>query len=186
MNVKKSSLEPLIEINTQIKSDFSTAFSGLTSQQLNWKPSPTAWSIAQCVEHLIKTDSLNFPGLEASMEDNYQPKFLEKIPGLTNVCAKLFFWGLTTSRKIKAPAMFVPSSSDVPASVIRDFLVHQNQMQLMMQRSISLKAENRTFTDPYSPVIVFKLLDTFRISTLHAQRHFQQALNVKHNPNFPS
>ena len=73
MLVKNASIETLIELNDQIKADFSRAFSGLTSQQLNWKASPDSWSIAQCAEHLIKINDLYLDRLEDVLASNTAP-----------------------------------------------------------------------------------------------------------------
>jgi DinB superfamily len=186
MSVKNASLESLVMRNEEQENDFTTAFTSLTLQQLNWKPSPESWSIAQCAEHLIKTNELYMDRLEQVLDGNYQATFFEKVPVLKNLTAAMLFWGMTTTKKLKAPTMFAPSSSEVSPSIINDFIAQHRKMKLLLQRSIPLKAENFTFTSPASPIMVFRLLDIFRISTLHSQRHLQQALRVKNNPYFPS
>ena len=186
MLVKTASLETLLELNEQLKADFSTSFSDLTSQQINWKPHPNAWSIAQCAEHLIKTNDLYMERLEEVLDGKYQPRLLENVPGMTKLASSLLYWGMTTTKKLKTPTAFVPSASAVSPSVLDDFFKQHSKMKLMMQRTIPLQAENKTFTSPASPLFVFKLLDIFRISTLHTQRHYQQALKVKNNPRFSS
>ncbi len=185
MNPKKLSLEQLMEINQELQEAFDASFIGLRADQLNWKFSPEAWSIAQCAEHLIKTNNLYIQRIEDALDDTYQPAFLEKIPVLKNLTSAMLLWGITTTKKLKAPTIFIPSASDLSASVISDFLNQHSKMKLLMQRAIHLKAETKTITSPASPIMVFRLLDIFRISTLHSQRHIQQALRVKNNPNFP-
>ncbi len=186
MSIKTAPIETLIEANDLLYSEFLAAFSALTSQQLNWKPNPDAWSIAQCAEHLLKTNNLYLDRLEEVLAGTYQAKFLEKVPGMTRLGASLLFWGMTTTKKLKAPKEFVPSSSEVSPAIIDDFLQQHKRMKSSMQRCNLLKAENKTFTSPAAAVFVFNLLDMFRISTLHSQRHFQQAQRVKNNPKFPS
>lgn len=186
MSAKNASLETLLELNEQLKSDFSTSFSDLTSQQINWKLNPNAWSIAQCAEHLIKTNDLYLDRLEEVLAGKYQSKFLEKVPGMNKLASSLLFWGMTTTRKLKAPKEFTPSASDVSPAIIDDFLHQHRRIKTLMQRCATLKAEDKTFTSPALALFVFRLLDMFRISTLHSQRHFQQALRVKNDPNFPA
>ena len=186
MNPKKLSLEQLLEINEASQETFNTSFSGLSADQINWKPSTDSWSIAQCAEHLIKTNDLYIGRVEEALDSTYQPKFLEKVPVLKSLTAGLLLWGITTTKKLKAPVIFLPSSSEVNPSVISDFIRQHSKMKLLMQRAIPLKAEAKTITSPASPVMVFRLIDIFRISAIHSQRHIQQALRVKNNPNFPS
>ena len=186
MNPKKLSLEQLLEINEKLQETFNASFIGLSADQINWKPSTDSWSIAQCAEHLIKTNDLYIGRIEEALDDHYQPKFLEKVPVLKSLTSGLVLWGITTTKKLKAPAIFLPSSSEVLPSVISDFIRQHSKMKLLMQRAIPFKAEAKTITSPASPVMVFRLIDIFRISAIHSERHIQQALRVKNNPNFPS
>ncbi|MCB0751667.1 MAG: DinB family protein, partial [Ignavibacteriae bacterium] len=40
-------------------------FSGLSSEQLNWKPNSETWSIAQNLEHLIVVNETYYPVLSS-------------------------------------------------------------------------------------------------------------------------
>ena len=40
--------------------DAEKLFGSLSAEQLNWKPAPDRWSVAQCLEHLINTNLLHF------------------------------------------------------------------------------------------------------------------------------
>lgn len=186
MNPKEYSLGKLLELNEDLLAEFTPAFSQLNILQLNWKPSPDSWSIGQCLEHLIKTDALYIGRLEEALDGNYQPKFLEKVPVLKSLTSGMVLWGITTPKKLKAPAIFQPSSSEVNSSVLSDFIRQHSKMKLLMQRAIPLKAEDKTITSPAAAIMVFRLIDVFRISAMHSQRHIQQAQRVKNHPNFPS
>ena len=37
--------------------DFTKSFGSLTPEQMNWKPNPQVWSIAQNIDHLIKLEA---------------------------------------------------------------------------------------------------------------------------------
>ena len=39
-----------------VADDAKSTFGGLSSDQLNWKPGKKSWSVAQCLDHLIKTN----------------------------------------------------------------------------------------------------------------------------------
>lgn len=186
MKPKEIQLEKLLQLNEELHDEFTSSFNKLNGSQLNWKPASDSWSIGQCAEHLIKTNDLYIARLEAALDGTYQPKFLEKIPALKSLTSAMLLWGITTTKKLKAPAIFIPSTSEVNPLVISDFIHQHSKMNLLMQRAISLKAEAKTITSPASQIMVFRLIDIFRISTLHSQRHIQQALRVKNNSNFPS
>ena len=63
---------------------FLDAFSGLTAEQLNWKPDPNTWSIGQNIHHLIVINSTYYPTFEALKSGQHKTPFLGKIGFITN------------------------------------------------------------------------------------------------------
>jgi len=52
--------ERVNNVTTQLSAaadDATASFGGLTADQLNWKPSEKGWSVGQCLEHIIKTNT---------------------------------------------------------------------------------------------------------------------------------
>ncbi len=41
---------------------------GISDAALNWRPRPGAWSVGECVDHLVKTGEQFFPKVEEAME----------------------------------------------------------------------------------------------------------------------
>ena len=54
-------------------------FQSLSSTQLNWKPSENEWSIGQCLDHLIVSNTTYFPTFEKVLHGKYRLGFLQKI-----------------------------------------------------------------------------------------------------------
>src|SRR5690242_19393837 len=48
-------LQTIASESERIKSDARQLVAGLSDEQLNWKPAPDSWSIAQCLDHLAVT-----------------------------------------------------------------------------------------------------------------------------------
>ena len=48
-------------------------FGHLTAEQLNWKPAPDAWSVAQCFDHLITINAGYFPIMQSLARGTYKP-----------------------------------------------------------------------------------------------------------------
>jgi hypothetical protein len=46
-------LKDLLHEADQIAKDLKSRFGSLSSNQLNWKPDESQWSIGQCIDHLI-------------------------------------------------------------------------------------------------------------------------------------
>ncbi|MDP2497291.1 MAG: DinB family protein, partial [Candidatus Palauibacterales bacterium] len=43
--------------------------SGLTPEQLSWRPEPDAWSIAECLDHLVRTGEAYLEVLDEAIEE---------------------------------------------------------------------------------------------------------------------
>ena len=54
-------------------------FSMLTYDELNWKPAPERWSIAQHLDHLILVNSSYFPVIERINDGSYVRPFIGSI-----------------------------------------------------------------------------------------------------------
>src|SRR5881409_2691071 len=94
-------------------------FGKLSVQQLNWKPGIDRWSVAQCFDHLITTNDAYFPVLELVMKGEKKTTMMERLPVLPKLWGSLLIKSLDpkTTRKLKAPATFQPSVSDIAGSI---------------------------------------------------------------------
>src|SRR5580765_7710111 len=55
--------------------------SGLTVEQLNWRPSEGEWSVAQCLDHLCVTNDVYLPAIAGALEDKAKGTAEEIRPG---------------------------------------------------------------------------------------------------------
>ena len=171
-----------------ISDNAQSKFGGFNSTQLNWKPAPESWSVAQCFEHLITTNAAYFPVLESIHEGKKVTRVAERLPVLPKLWGKLLIKSLDpkTTRKLKAPPRFQPSASEIAASIIDDFVAHSSRLAKAMAATGNLRAGQIIITSPAAGFITYSLLDAFRILVVHEQRHLQQAIRVTQNPNFPA
>ena len=58
----------------------------LSKDQLIWKPDRNKWSIAQCLDHLVVSNSLYFPVFKNIISENYQMSFWERHSPFTDFC----------------------------------------------------------------------------------------------------
>jgi hypothetical protein len=171
-------------IAEQTRNEFGT----LRVDQLNWKPEAASWSVAQCFDHLITSNKGYFPIVESIVAGQKKTRFLERVPLLPAIWSKALISSLDpkTGRKLKTPAAFQPSSSDLSDSIISDFVSQQTRVAQTMDSAKNLDVDRIVITSPAASFVTYTLLDAFRIIVVHEQRHFQQALRVKANANFPN
>jgi DinB superfamily len=160
----------------------------LTQAQLNWKPSPEQWSIAQCLEHLaIATNGF----------DNYFRVALErarkKAPLTSSPTYKPSMVGgwlakqvsPEAPRKLPAPKLFRPaagSSIDKPLDL---FLNAQTKFIDFVNQCGGIDYNKTRLRSPVTPLMRYSLADAFVITVLHGQRHLAQARRVREMTEFP-
>src|SRR6478672_6110315 len=182
--------EELEQLQAKIRSmaeQTQNEFGTLRADQLNWKPAPASWSVAQCFDHLITSNKGYFPIVELVVAGKKKTRFLERVPILPGVWSKALISSLDpqTGRNMKSPAAFQPSSSDLPDSIIHEFVANQDRVVDAIGSVKNLNIDQIVITSPAVSFVTYTLLDAFRIIVVHEQRHFQQAMRVRANANFP-
>ena len=160
---------------------------GLSDAQLNWKPSPDKWSIAQCLEHLTAASGgFNSYFVEAlargrrrfaaASPPTYQPSFMGR-------------WLIKhvepeSPRKLRAPKIFKPSTSNVQ-NALDNFLEQQKTFLKFVGDTNGIDYNRTRLRSPVTPLVRYSLGDAYVITVSHEQRHLQQARRVRETPGFP-
>ena len=87
--------DTISELQT-ISKNTSTFFGNLSSEQINWRPSETGWSVGQCFEHLIKSNELFFDELDKIAGGNRKNSFLESFSPLSGFFGNFLINSLKT------------------------------------------------------------------------------------------
>jgi hypothetical protein len=164
-----------------------------TPEQLAWKPSAEAWSMAGCAEHVLKTDRLYDNKLAAATKSaradgkladrDFRPRWLLRT---------LFYPFIRpdSSRKTKTFAVVEPGTSGDPeaaVAAIQAFAAHQRQTYLpLVSQADGLDLRRVRVVSPFTKLIKFQLGEALEIIALHQKRHLQQAQRVADAPGFPS
>ncbi|MEP7272361.1 MAG: DinB family protein [Acidobacteriota bacterium] len=183
----KDSLNEFIAKLNQVTADVQSTFAGLSTEQLNWKPSAEEWSIAQCLDHLIATNRPYFEPLREATNPARKQTLWQSMPLLPSLFGNLLANAVKpdAKRKIKAPAKFQPSSSSIDASITKSFAETQRELIDLMNGTSRLDLERLVISSPVSDFVTYSLLDAYRILSNHEQRHFQQAKRVLNSSGFP-
>lgn len=151
----------------------------LNDQQLNYRPNPEAWSIAECVEHIAISEK-NLTGMVAmSMQEEANP---EKRSELAMDDDQLL--GLITNReqKVKTRPEFEPENS------FGDFKQTLQQFKSRRKSSINyVKSTDHDLRNHYLP-FPFGLIDSYQAILFmsgHTQRHTAQIKEIMEMEGFP-
>ena len=63
-----------------VADEIARRFCRLSAGQLNWKPAPDEWSIAQCFDHLVVSERPFVPIFEDIRAGRRRPRLRERIP----------------------------------------------------------------------------------------------------------
>jgi len=186
IDYQKADLATVIAAANNVAAEAKSAFGNLTAAQLNWKPSPERWSVAQCFDHLL-TSNKGYPPIIDSVLAGRKRAFWESMPLLPGLGGKLLIKSLdpASTRKMKAPKPFQPAQSDIAATVIDDFVEQQSKIVEKMKATQHLDLEKIVITSPALAVITYTLMDAYRIIVVHEARHLQQAKRVTEEATFP-
>ena len=162
-------------------------FPGLTAQQLNWKPVPDQWSVAQCFDHLVTANNAFFPIFEKILSGEKRNTFWESLPWLPAIWGKMVIKAVApeSTRRLKAPKIFQPSSSSVDGAIIRRFIDQQDRVIRYIRATEDLDLEKIKISSPVTNLITYSLMDAYRIIITHEKRHFLQAMRVSEMDGFP-
>lgn len=178
MKIEQSKL--LVELRNktaEAKSQLET-FKNYPIEDLNYKPSESAWSVLECVEHLCLYGKFYLPEIEnriITSRYNKQQYFKSGLIGdyFVNMIKA------SNTKKIKATKEMDATGSDLNMSTINQFI-----KQLEWLDSLLVKAEKVDLTKLKTSISLTKLVklrlgDTLRFLVYHNERHILQAKRIK-------
>jgi hypothetical protein len=172
----------------QVADDASSTFGSLSAEQVNWKPAPKSWSIAQCFDHLITTHSLYFPLFERLASGNATQTFWESYSPLSGFFGRFLIKSLRPEnvKPMKTTSKAQPSTSEIDSDIIERYCKHQRQMVETIQRiPTNIDPSKTIITSPLLGLVTYSLEDCYEIIAVHGPRHFNQAKRVMGTHGFP-
>lgn len=181
-------LKPILEGMRAVTADAQKEFGGLNAAQLNWKPAPDAWSVAQCLEHLTKVNTLFFPELERINAGERKNSTWERISPFTGMIGRWMIKSLdpASQKKLPAPKQGEPSASEIGADVVQQFVAMQERACELIAGSDGVDLRKTIITSPFMKLITYSLLDGYQIVLVHGRRHMAQAQRVMQAAGFPA
>ncbi|RMH73686.1 MAG: DinB family protein [Gemmatimonadetes bacterium] len=185
MNVKNPHLQQIYTGLEHIKTEMDVFLKTLNLPQLCWKPTPEKWSIADCLDHLLITDTLYFEKLNAAIEYAKQHNIREKTAYKPTLVGAFFVKAVQPGSrvKLKAPSLFKLSTE--PAQVPAKFIAHESQFQQIIETLDGLDINRLKISTPLTPLIRFSVGDAVHMLYVHQQRHIQQAQALTRMSAFP-
>ncbi len=160
---------------------FTQAFGELNARQMNWKPGPAIWSIAQNIDHLIVINTTYFPMVESLRAGTLHLPWWSRWKGAVTWFGNLIYNSVEPlrKRKMKTFPVWEPAQSDLPADILERFTNHQKAFKTFLLDCRDLVDAGAVIHSPANKNIVYTLERAFEIIVQHERRHLEQALEVK-------
>lgn len=180
-------LPRLVDEARTIATEAQREFGQLTAQQLNWKPTASEWSVAQCLDHLIVSNSGYFPIAANVARGAYRTSLKERLPLLPRLFGALVLRAVQpeSQRKFKASPNFQPSRSDIGSDIVGRFVSQQHELIDHINLTKDVDLRKTIITSPVASFVTYSLLDGYKIVVAHEKRHLAQARRVTQREGFP-
>jgi hypothetical protein len=169
--------------------DARATFGSFSSKQLNWKPAPKSWSIAQCFDHLITTHTLYFPLFERLAKGGAKQTFWENYSPLSGFFGRFLIKSLRPEnvKPMKTTSRAFPSSSEIGGDIIDRYVENQILLIEAIEKVAAEADPAKTIvTSPLMGLVTYSLDDCYEILAVHGPRHFNQAKRVAESNGFPA
>ncbi|HZH98555.1 MAG TPA: DinB family protein [Fimbriimonadaceae bacterium] len=158
---------------------------GLGREALNWKAAPDGWSVAQCLDHLIRTADMYLGALDAAI--SAAPPRAEEAHRNTWLGGKIIAAvGPDSKANVPVPKPLIPSEAPFDESICDRFLDQIGVIRALVSRAESVDLNRAKLSSPMLKLIRFNLGDALLILGVHGLRHIRQARRVIDAPEFPA
>ena len=153
---------------------------GLSLEAFVWRPSPGAWSVAECIDHLNTTNRLYIGQIRDAIRRGRETGLTAPGPFRMGWLESRFVASLDPPVKLrfKAPARFRPAPTTSMAEVLSEWeRTHREAADLALS-SEGLHLTKIRVPSPGSSLVKFSLFATFHMIPAHDRRHLWQASRV--------
>lgn len=154
--------------------------SGLSKEQMHFKPSEESWSISQCVEHIIITENMIFGMIKEAMENPENPERREEIKFSDK---EIMAMVIDRSEKYKAPEILIAEGKyDDSETALTDLKTQREKILSLIKKTPIEELRNRVNDSPAGATDAYQSL---LFLAGHTARHTLQIEEVKADNNFP-
>jgi len=159
---------------------------GLSDAQANWRPGETGWSVAQCLDHLARANTVYAAALHKAVKEARSNR-----PGLGPVQPGWFGRLVIRSfepppkRKLRAPRKIVPGSQISSQEALQAFLRSHEDVRTVIRDGARVDLNRIRFRNPFIRFLRFTVGTGLLIIAAHDRRHLWQAEKVLECSGFP-
>lgn len=164
-----------------IKRDTELLLGGLTEDQLIWHEHARAWSIADCLNHLLVTGNESLPNIRRTMTEARSRGLLGRGPFRHGVLGNWFIRLMDAPPKIKfkVPHAYRPTLGLPVSEIVAGFFLLQQKLIQALKEAEGIDLARAKVSNPVSQWFRMSLGQEFALTAAHERRHLWQASRVR-------
>lgn len=179
-------IKSIIDEMEKVAEDARATFGEMSGDQLNWKPGEKSWSIAQCLDHIIRSNTEFYPEFEKLASGTRKNSFWENYSPFTGWGGRFLIKAVSEdSKKARAPSKAIVPPSDIGADIVERFCSHIEEVNRKIESVADADRKKTVVTSPFLSVFTYSLDDAYSVLVEHSKRHIRQAKRVMDGEGFP-
>ncbi|PCJ64014.1 MAG: hypothetical protein COA73_04460 [Candidatus Hydrogenedentota bacterium] len=155
----------------------------LSEEQFNWRPEDGAWSVAECIDHLLSVGEAMTPLMNSSIADAREKGITGDGPFSYGFLGNKFIQAAGEQKnpgkgKVKSPKLYVPESDHEKDSLVARFTQLQDDLIACNRDARGINLKRVKITSPAIRIFRISLGQWLIMLPNHQKRHFQQARRV--------
>lgn len=153
--------------------------SSLTQEQLNYKPEPGTWSVAECVEQIAISEDNIFGLVKIGLKDPADPSKRSEVKMTDEAIVKMI---ADRSNKVKTKEAFEPTGRFGSFEATLAEFKKQRDKNIQYVKTTADDLRNHYNDFPFGKIDTYQ---TILFMAAHTRRHTEQIAEVMKNPGFP-
>lgn len=156
------------------------AVEGLTDEQRTFRPAPTRWSVADCVEHIIVVENFVLDSMQKVLATAPEPARQAEVRGKDEIILEQV---PARNRRVTGPPQVMPTGR------WPEFEDRLRRFEAVRERTVRLAGVTQAdLRSHFFPHPILGDLDCYQwllFLCTHCERHVRQLEEVKADPQFP-
>lgn len=163
-----------------VAQDAAVTFGALNPKHLNWRPDPTSWSVAQCLEHLIVSNERTRENADRALDASQPRTIWQRLPLVPALIGPMLVKSQApgAGRKIKTTEWAQPAADNMGPDIVSRFAAQQRELAAWVRGLDHDRARAAIMESPFGHVIAYSVLNACRLLLAHDHRHMGQARRV--------
>jgi DinB superfamily len=176
----ESDLAALQEAFDAIERDARELTAGLSPLEGSWRPSPSAWSVAECLDHLATANRVYLAAMRPPAERALAGGKLRRRPAVPGLIGGWFVRTLEppAGTRMKAPRKIVPRTAPPFADASTAFFTSHEDARTFLRTYAGIDLAGVRFPNPFIRGVRFSLATGIHVIAAHERRHLWQAREV--------